>query len=201
VLAALALTRLVNTAPVRRWGALVTGVVLTAAVALLIDGLANGWPPYWERLPGPHEVSSFESSVNPQEIAISNWTLQNLGPGNRITADQGIYPVLIGYGGQNALQDISQLYHTPTWTAAVAGFAQANEVQYVETDKRTAEEIPVGGNVIFPGDMTAPTKPLPLVNLTKYNSVVGAARVYDDGTINIYDIQSQGYVVQPTPKP
>jgi hypothetical protein len=70
----------------------------------------------------------------------------------------------------------------------------------VETDKRTAQVIPAGGNVIFPGDMLAPTKPLPLVNLTKYNSTVGAARVYDDGIINIYDIMSQGYVVQPTPQ-
>jgi hypothetical protein len=197
VLAALALTRLVNTAPVRRWGAVVTGIVMAAVVALLIDGLANGWPPYWERLPGPHEVSSFESSVNPQEIAISNWSLQELGPGNRIAADQGIYPVLIGYGGQNALQDISQLYDTPTWTTAVVDFAAAANVQYVETDKRTAEEIPAGGNVIFPGDMLAPTKPLPLANLTKYNSAEGVARVYDDGVINIYDIMSLGYVLSP----
>jgi hypothetical protein len=199
VLAALALTRLVNTGPMRRWGAVVTGVVMTAAVALLIDGLANGWPPYWERLPGPHEVSSFESSVNPEEVAISNWSLQYLGPGNRIAGDQGIYPVLLGYGSQNALQvaGMDQLYDTPKWTVALQGYAEGENVQYVETDKRTAQTLPAGGNVLFPGDTKPPTKPLPLINLTKYNSIVGDARVYDDGTINIYDIQSQGYVLPP----
>jgi len=201
VLVALALTRLVNTAPLRRWGAVVTGVVMTAAVALLIDGLANGWPPYWERLPGPHQVSSFESSVNPEEIAVSDWSLQELGPGNRITADQGIYPVLIGYGGQNALQQIDFLYNTPKWTTQVWNEANAAQVQYVETDKRTAEEIPVGGNVIFPGDTKPPTSPIPLANLTKYNNIPGVARVYDDGTINIYDIVSQGYAAVPPQKP
>jgi hypothetical protein len=53
VLGALALTRVVNSGPVRRWGAAVTAVIVAAVVTLLIDGLANGWPPYWERLPAP----------------------------------------------------------------------------------------------------------------------------------------------------
>ena len=116
VLAAIALTRLVNSGPVRRWGVAVTAVVVAAIVSLLLDGLANGWPPFWERLPGPHLVASFEASVDPEEVAIANWSLAELGPGNRIAADNGIYPVLIGYGGQNPLQQISWLYATPTWT-------------------------------------------------------------------------------------
>ena len=75
VIAALALTRLVNSAPMRRLGAAATAFVAAAVVALLIDGLSNGWPPFWERLPGPHQVASFEASVDPQEVAVSNWTL------------------------------------------------------------------------------------------------------------------------------
>src|SRR5262249_47368085 len=68
VIAALALTRLVNSPPMRRFGSAVTALVVAAITALLIDGLANGWPPYWERLPGPHQVAAFEASVDPEEV-------------------------------------------------------------------------------------------------------------------------------------
>jgi len=195
VLAALALTRLVNSAAVRRLGAAVTVLVLASVVTLIIDGLANGWPPYWERLPGPHQVSSFESSVGPEEIAAADWTLTYLGPGNRIAADAGIYPVLLGYGDQNALQDISQLYDTPTWSPPVAAFAVENQVQYVLTDIRLTQLLPLNGTY-FPGDITPVTRALPTANINKFNHINGVARVYDDGNINIYDLVSLGYVPQ-----
>jgi hypothetical protein len=196
VLAALALTRLVNSSPVRRLGSAVTAVVVAAISALLIDGLANGWPPYWERLPGPHQVAAFESSVDPEEVAISNWSLAQLGPGWRIASDQGIYPVLIGYGGQNPLQQISWLYTVPTWSLALAQHAAAQNVQYVETDTRLTKSLSPNGPY-FPGDHLAPTKTIPLANLTKFNNIGSVARVYDDGTITIYDLVSLGYVPQP----
>jgi len=195
VLAALALTRLVNSRPVRQWGAAVTAVVVASIVSLLVDGLANGWPPSWERLPGPHLVASFESSVDPEEIRVSDWTLANLGPGNRMAADNGIYPVLIGYGGQNPLQQIDPLYETPTWTSQVYGYAAASQLQYVETDTRLTQSLPPAGTY-FPGDTTFATKTIPLANLTKYNNIPGVARIYSDGTITLYNLVSQGYVPQ-----
>jgi hypothetical protein len=196
VLAALALTRLVNSSPVRRFGSAVTALVVAAVTALVIDGLANGWPPYWERLPGPHQVAAFEASVDPEEVAISNWSLAELGPGWRIASDQGIYPVLIGYGGQDPLQQISWLYATPKWTTALRNQALAQNVQYVETDTRLTKTLSPNG-VYFPGDTTMPTTPLSLANLTKFNHVQGVARVYDDGTITFYDLVSFGYVPNP----
>jgi hypothetical protein len=199
VIVALALTRLVNNATVRRMGAAATVVVVAAITALLIDGLANGWPPYWERLPGPHKVSSFEASVNPQELEIGNWSLAELGPGNVIASDQGIYPVLIGYGEQNPLGLDAQFYQTPTWTPATYLSANSLNAQYVETDTRLTTSLPLGGGAYFPGETTAETKTIPLANLTKYNHIEGVARVYDDGTINFYSIQAQGYVAQPKP--
>jgi hypothetical protein len=193
MLAALALTRLVNSGSVRRWGALASALMLASVVTLIIDGLANGWPPFWERLPGPHQVSSFEASIGPEEIAASDWTLTYLGPGNRIAADSGIYPVLLGYGDQNALQMISLLYATPTWSPPVVGVAYANAVQFVLTDSRVTTTLPLNGTY-FPGDTTGVTKTIPAANLNKYNHINGVARVYDDGTINIYDLVSLGYV-------
>lgn len=199
ILAALAMTRLVNSPLARRWGAGVTAVVVTASVVLVIDGLANGWPPYWERLPGPHQVSAFESSVGPREVAIGNESLPMLGPGNRIAADAGIYPLFFGNGGQNPLQVIAYLYETPKWTLPVAKQASAQDVQYVETDTRLTKALPPGGGTYFPGQDSADTKTIPLANLTKFDHIEGVSRVYDDGTIRIYDLVSLGYVPQPKP--
>ena len=197
VIAALALTKLVNSAPMRRWGTVVGGAVVAAVAALLINGLANGWPPSWERLPGPHEVASFEASVNPQEVAIGYWSLKELGPGNVIASDQGLYPVLIGYGNQNPQQQVSEFYQTPTWTTQVADYARGLNIQFVETDTRLTTSLPPSGNYFT--DQPVVTGKVPLANLTKYNHIEGVARVYDDGTINFYDLVSAGYV--PDQKP
>lgn len=193
MLAALALTRVVNSSSMRRWGAVITGVMLVSVVTLIIDGLANGWPPFWERLPGPHQVSSFESSIGPEEINAAYWTQTYLGPGNRIAADAGIYPVLLGYGDQNALQQISLLYATPTWTPPIVGVAYSNAVKYVLTDSRVTTTLPLNG-FYFPGDTNPATKTIPAANLSKFNHINGVGHVYDDGTINIYDLASLGYV-------
>ena len=197
VIAALALTRLVNSAAMRRWGIAVGAAVAATVSALLINGLANGWPPSWERLPGPHEVASFEASVDPQEVAIGYWSLKELGPGNVIASDQGLYPVLIGYGNQNPQQQVSLFYATPTWTVQVAGAASGLNIQYVETDTRLTTSLPPSGNYFT--DQPVVTGKVPLANLTKYNHIEGVARVYDDGTINFYDLVSPGYVPQPKP--
>lgn len=198
VIAALALTRVVNSAAARRWAATVSAVVVIGVTALLINGLANGWPPSWERLPGPHEVSSFEASVNPREVAIGYWSRAELGPGNVIASDAGIYPVLIGYGGQNPQQIVTFLYSTPTWTKAIAAQASGENIQYVETDTRLTKSLPPAGTY-FPDQTAGVTSRISPAALTKYNHIEGAARVYDDGTITFYDLVSAGYVPQPKP--
>ena len=179
-------------------GAAATAFVAAAIVALLIDGLSNGWPPFWERLPGPHQVASFEASVDPQEVAVSYWSLAQLGPGNVIASDSGIYPVLIGYGDQNPQQQVTFLYSTPTWTLPVAQQAAGLNMQYVETDTRLTKSLPLAGND-FPDQQSTTASTVPLAYLTKYNHIEGVARVYDDGTINFYDLVSLGYVPQPKP--
>jgi len=142
-------------------------------------------------------VASFEASVNPQEVAIGYWSLKELGPGNVIASDQGLYPVLIGYGNQNPQQQVSLFYSTPTWTAAVSNAARGLNIQYVETDTRLTQSLPPSGNYFT--DQPVVTGKVPLANLTKYNHIEGVARVYDDGTINFYDLVSAGYV--PDQKP
>ena len=73
--------------------------------------------------------------------------------------------MLIGYGGQNPLQQIYvPVQHPHVDAGIVAGAANAQQVQYVETDTRLTKSLPPAGTY-FPGDTTFATKTIPLANL------------------------------------
>jgi hypothetical protein len=76
--------------------------------------------------------------------------------------------------------------------------ASGLNIQYVETDTRLTKSLPPSGNY-FTDQLQGASGKIPIANLTKYNHIEGVARVYDDGTINFYSIQSLGYVPQPKP--
>ena len=131
-LAALAVAQLTGTAV--RWRARTAAAAMLVTVLLLMfNGLVNGWPPYWERLPGAHQVAGAERSVGPQEIATARWALAMLGPGNRFAADVGSYPVLGSYGDQNPIRDVAYLYTSAEYTPADQARAS-----------RPADQIPLG---------------------------------------------------------
>jgi hypothetical protein len=71
-------------------------------------------------------------------------------------------------------------------------------MQYVETDTRLTTQLPPAGNY-FTDQRNFPTVPLSAAYITKYQHIEGVARVYDDGTVNFYSIQAQGYVAQSKP--
>ena len=189
---AFALIRFVNASLVRRWESVAIAIAVAGTVTLLFDGLANGWPPYWERLPGPHLVAGFERSVGPEEIATARWTLSALGPGNRFAADRGIYPVLSSYGYQNPLEDIGYLYTSRKYTLSVARQAKAQAVRYILVDWRLSTSLPAYFSY-FPGDSYLYNRPIPTADLAKFGSLPGVARIYDSGNIVIYDLQGSQY--------
>jgi hypothetical protein len=184
---ALAAARLVNAALLRRWGPAAVAAALAGVLTLQFDGLANGWPPYWERLPGSYQVAGFERSMGPEEITAARWTLLKLGPGNRFAADIGAYPALSSYGDQNPLQDVGYLYASPRYTLSQERQAAAQAVRYVFVDRRLSRSLPASGSY-FPGESYTSTHPLPMADLTKFDHLPGVARIYDSGNIVIYDL-------------
>lgn len=173
-----------------RWQArAVAASVLVVVLMLLFDGLANGWPPYWERLPGAYQVAGSERSVEPAVIATAGWALQALGPGNRFATDFGSYPVLGSYGYQNPIRNVAYVYTSPVFRPSDASRAQIQALRYVWVDRRLSQSLPAFGRY-FPVDPNAGkyTHPLPYADLGKFNHIRGVARIYDSGNIVIYQL-------------
>jgi hypothetical protein len=186
-IAALALGHLAITV-VRRRARAVTAAVLVVVLMLLFDGLANGWPPYWERLPGSYLVAGSERSVEPEVMSAAEWSLAELGPGNRFAADLGSYAALGGYGYQNPIRDVAYLYTSSSWTSADTVRAEIQGLRYVWVDDRLSQALPASG-AYFPDDPDAGRykHPLPARDLEKFDSGKdGFDRIYDSGNIVIY---------------
>ena len=149
-MAALALGRIARAA--LGWQArAATATVLVVVLMLMFNGLVNGWPPYWERLPGSYQVAGSERSVEPEVIATATWALAALGPGNRFATDFGSYPVLGSYGDQDPVGDVAYLYTSPVYSQADALRAQTQGLRYVWVDRRLSQSLPAYGQY-FPVD-------------------------------------------------
>jgi hypothetical protein len=191
-IAALVVARLTDT-EFRAWRAPAAAVALLVLVlTLMFDGLVNGWPPYWERLPGGYQVAGFERSVGPEEIAAGRWALRSLGPGNRFAVDFGNFAVLGSYGDQDPVRNVAYLYSSPTYTASDANRTRALALHYALVDWRLTKSLPTDGRY-FVVDPRAGryTRPLPVADLAKFGRLPGVARIYDGGNIVIYDLRGE----------
>jgi hypothetical protein len=177
---------------VRRRAPLVVAVAVAGATLFVFDGLANGWPPYWERLPGPHQVAGAERSVGPLEIASAQWAAAQLGPDNTFATDDGDFAVLGSYGDQNPLSNVAFLYTSPKLTASDIQQAADQAIRYILVDRRLSQSLPASGSY-FADDAAVYTRPLPLADLTKFDHVADVARIYDSGDIVIYHLGTVDY--------
>ena len=191
-IAALGVRRLAGAA-VRRHARTMSAAALVVVLMLMFNGLANGWPPYWERLPGAYQVAGSERSVEPEVVTAAGWTLAELGAGHRFATDIGSYPVLGSYGDQNPVRDVAYLYSSPRYTEADASRSSQQALRYVWVDRRLSTSLPASGQY-FPVDPGAGTykRPLSPADLGKFNHVPGVDRVYDSGNIVIYELPGPG---------
>jgi hypothetical protein len=171
------------------------GVRVTLAAAaggiLLAGGLATGWPPYWERLPGRYIVDGFESGITPEGIAAATWSRDFLGTGQRIAADFTNYLLLGSYGAQDPVSGVNEIYCGPRWTAGDAAITREEAVSYLLVDLRMSEHAAVAG--YFPGSSAGCPAVIPRSYLTKFDSVSGINRIYDSGNIVIYALAGAQY--------
>lgn len=167
--------------------AALAALAAVVTLTLVFGGLASGWPPYWERLPGQYVADGFESGITAEGIAAAQWTRTGIGPGRRVAADFTSNGLLGSYGDQNPVSGVDGLYcGGAQWTAADAALATADDVQYVLVDLRTSAYAPDPRGYFGDSSPSCPLTAIPVRNLQKFAAIPGADRVYDSGNIIIY---------------
>ena len=186
-----ALTRL-GTRPRARAG--VSLAVAALALVAFLGGITVGWPPY-DRLPGGYLVSGGPRSMDPHSVRAARWAGRNLVPDSRMVTDVSNGSLMIAFGDQSPQGGeidgvkVGTLFFRPTFTPVDAKIIVDDRLRYIVVDRRLSTQIPRSQRYFDSGDPMedAYTRPLPAAALAKFDTVDGINRIYDDGTIRIYD--------------
>jgi hypothetical protein len=171
----------------RNFGMAVIGTCVL--VVLAVGGIAGGWPSYYARLPGPYRVSAYERSVDQHNLDAATWAAEKLPHGGGVASDDFTESMFSSLGNQAYQRNLANLFLTTSYTAADRSLVRVKRLTYVVADKRITEQLPASGFYFSPdphqGDYK---KPLAPVTIDKFNTVPGVSRIFDDGTIVIYDL-------------
>jgi hypothetical protein len=162
-------------------------------VVLAVGGIAGGWPSYYARLPGPYRVSAYERSVDQHNLDAAAWAAATLPRGGGVASDDFTESMFSSLGNQAYQRNLADLFLTTSYTAGNRSLVKDRRITYVVADKRITEQRPASGFYFSPdphqGDYK---KPLAPATIDKFNAVPGVSRVFDDGTIVIYDLAGAG---------
>lgn len=181
-----------------RFRILAASVVALAATAVFIGNIVLGAGPIAEQLPGPYLVSADARSIDADNLAAARWLAGHHPPETRIYADRVAGLLDAAVGGQYTVLhvstgvDASRILLDPAFGPADVRVLRQAQISYIVVDLRDATGLPHEGVYIENGEFggTDRTKPVPLAALTKFARVPGVRRVYDNGSLVIYDVRA-----------
>ncbi|MGA2837811.1 MAG: hypothetical protein ABSF84_14545 [Acidimicrobiales bacterium] len=167
-----------------------TAVVVVCAVG----GIAGGYPNYYSRLPGPFLFSAFERSVDDHNLSAASWIASTLPPGGGLASDFFTGQMLGALGHEYDRKNVARIFLTTKFTTADYELIRTSHVQYVVIDRRMTRYLPTVG-YYFAADpgRNFYSSPLPQSVVDKFDTIPGVSRIYDDGTIVIYDFKGAAH--------
>ena len=188
--------RRIIAATVHGWGTAVWRMAFVAGVVVLVlGGVVTGSAPE-TRLPGPYLVGADERSIEAQSLDTATWARTTLGPNRRFVADRVNRLLLGSYGdqyvvfaGSDGVQEWQVFLSRQVGAAEVARLAQGN-VRYLLIDRRLSQSLPLIPYYYEEGEVYegAHTAPIAAQVLGKWDSATGVDRIYDAGSIQVYDV-------------
>lgn len=173
-----------------------------SAVAYLtvvfLGGVCVSWA-YYERLAPDFTARGVPTTVSPQSIAAANWMRQIVGTDRRVATDLTNSLGLGSYGLQHPLSGATdnakvwKVFLPTVVNAEVRNDIRTDRVQFILTDHRLSEGVPLGGGAYFdPGEPHAGhwIRPISSTAMTKFDGVPAISRVYDAGILQIYDVEA-----------
>jgi hypothetical protein len=171
---------------------------LVLAIVTFVGGVVVGTPPY-TRLPGPYLVGADSRSIDARTIAAATWVRTHLPAGSVFAADRSNGLALAAIGlvdpaqGLEHGQTVPYLYFSRTFDPRDVATIRAFGIRYILVDLRLSTALPYIGLYFSPDEPLAGhyTHPIPLADLTKFATAPGLTRIYDDGDIQIYQVDTK----------
>jgi hypothetical protein len=157
---------------------------------LMIGARAGGWPPIGSLLPGRYLAGGFERSVDVYGVAAAEWQRRTLGPGNRVGGDVTAVSLASTYGRQDPVRETAPLFYATGWGLAEDELVRTLHLDYLVVDRRLGTQLPESDSY-FENDPEAGliTHPLTGQQLGKFDSLIDVDRLYDNGTVRVYDMR------------
>ena len=190
--------------PTRRLNWKQTSLLTCAISVVFLGGLILGNGSTSSILPGPYLVSADERSIEPEGIQSALWASAYLGPNNRMTTDRINQLLMSLYGNQRLVTptqdhiDDEAIFFSSTLSSYDIAVLQQAKVRYIVVDLRLSTALPFVGFYFNEGEPGAfqYTTPISAKSLTKFNTVPQINRVFDSGSIILYDAGGLIYAPQ-----
>jgi len=175
----------------RMWNPVTKTAVI---VVFALGGIAGGYPNYYSRLPGPYLMGAWERSIDSHNLTAASWVGTSLTSNAGLASDFFTAQTLSALGHKYNRKNTAGLFLTSQFTSSDYQLIRTSHVRYVVVDRRMTTMLPNDG-YYFAADPARNfySKPLPRIAIDKFNSIPGVSRIYDDGTIIIYDFMGAGH--------
>ena len=168
---------------------------IACVLVLVLGGIAVGTSPA-TRLPGPYLVGADSRSIDEQSLTMTSWTRSTLGTGRSIAADR-VNRLLLGSLGEEHVVFLHsvgietwQIFLSPTVGRNETTRLQHAGIRYLVIDRRLSTSLPLVPFYYEEGEILYQrhTQPVADAVLAKWDAVPAAARIYDSGSIQVYDV-------------
>jgi hypothetical protein len=161
----------------------------TLITLLMVGARTGGWPPVSALLPGPYMPAAYERSVDAFGVDAARWQEENLAREARVGGDITAVALSSTYGRIDPVREVGELFYANSWTPAEDEVVRQLAIDYLVVDRRLGDLLPMD-DAYFQEDPMAGliTEPLSDTQLGKFDLVGTISRLYDNGTVRIYQM-------------
>ncbi|MEO5833169.1 MAG: hypothetical protein ABIR83_07330 [Nakamurella sp.] len=172
----------------------VVGLIATVA---FLGGVILGAGPTARQLPGPYLISADARSIDADNLAAADFLATALPANTRVYADRIGGLLADSDGNQFTVRhlstgvDASRLLLDPNFTPDDVDVIRRAGIQYLIVDTRLSDGLPHLDVYIETGEFEGRTRTAPVspAALQKFAAVPGVDRIYDNGSVMIYDVR------------